>query len=625
MAAGFEIRGISMGLFGKKESQKFGESKTLVTPEGFTEGSISWKQINIQAVDSIADVWFEDYELRPTTELLPKGALDADPAMAEYTDAYASFYTGDNATLGIPGLEIELDDLGEQIPLTEGVLGPAILAALDDAGVTWRFETHFPIGYAQSVEFPNDQTIGVSQWQTYFGMPFDQMVRIYRNSQGKETCLWSAKILAATRPFEHLTSREFKDANGDGYRDEILPEWIAKGAFTFGEWSSKFFIPQFAKRLFFMAETPFPSTVFMAHSRSLAFGSDLPKERYPRPVVVNSRQTFARGAFEESDGGYSASGSIMPHVVEIGWTFETSDHAEILLILGVITAGLTRITSILEDGYLNYRTEDFAAPYDSVLLSATRFDAEHVQGGDAQGLSQWVPVVRLGMLLNETNVRADSALTNLDFDELLWIAGNGAGMAVPHSINSIVWKYLIAAKEWFTIDRFLDASSRMELVEESTNSLSNWGISKYHQGLVDDAIEKFELALARKDKYSEAEASYWLAKIWQERGELEKATAFTKRCDEAGGYDPGTGFGPQESAATSPAQSGGGLSKSSDGGSGLSKSSGGGLGGGGLGGGLGSPAPAPAASGNLAVFCGQCGTKFESETAKFCGNCGSGR
>ncbi len=31
------------------------------------------------------------------------------------------------------------------------------------------------------------------------------------------------------------------------------------------------------------------------------------------------------------------------------------------------------------------------------------------------------------------------------------------------------------------------------------------------------------------------------------------------------------------------------------------------------------------ASGNLAVFCGQCGNKFETETAKFCGNCGSGR
>jgi hypothetical protein len=608
-----------MGLFGNKASQKFGSSTSLVTPEGFTEGSISWKQTTLQAVDAVADSWFEDYGLIPAPDTLREGALDADPAMEINLQDYAPFYAGENTPLGIPGLEISIDDLGEQIDLTEGTLGPALISALESAGVTWRYETRFPIGYSQSVEFPNAQSLGLSQWQTFFGMPFEQMFRVFRNAAGEETCLWSSQVLAATRPFEHLASREIKDEGDELFRDEIKPEWIAKGAFTFGEWSSKFFIPQFAKRLFFMAETPFPSTVLMAHSRSLAFGGDLPKEQYPRPVLINSRQKFARGVFEENTEGFTSSGSTMPHVVELGWTFRTTKSEEIINILGVITGGLTRINTILEDGYLNYRTSEFPAPYDTVLLSAVRFDADHVHGGDAQGLSQWVPVVRLGMLLNETNVRADSAIHKNDFDELLWIAGNGAGMAVPHAINSIVWSHLISAKEWFTIDRFLDASSRMELVEESTNSLSNWGIAKYQKGLVDEAIEKFELALARADKYAEAEASFWLAKIWGERGDAQKCETYFARCQAAGGYDPGTGFAPNQATSAPKEQPA----------LGLSKSSGGGLGGGG---GLGTPsAPAsaptstPAASGSLAAFCGQCGTKFENDTAKFCGNCGSPR
>jgi hypothetical protein len=262
-------------------------------------------------------------------------------------------------------------------------------------------------------------------------------------------------------------------------------------------------------------------------------------------------------------------------------------------------------------------------------LSATKFDVESVPGEQPLGLSYWVPVVRLGILLNETNSRIHKAVGLDDVDEQYWVSLIGAGAYVPNAINSLVYGTLIPEQEWFTIDRLLDASVRMDVKDESTNSLSNWGIAKFKEGLVYEAIEKFELALARPDKYAEDEASYWLAEIWGQQGDSAKAEAFRERCKAAGGYEPGAGLIPVGGQSAPPVQAGGGLSKSSANGNGLSKSSGGGLGGGGGLGTQSSPASpttsAPAASGSLAAFCGQCGNKFENDAAKFCGNCGSPR
>jgi hypothetical protein len=571
-------------------STGFGSSRKMATPDGFTEGSISWASASLDAVDTVADVWFQDYKLAPMTQTLRKGALDADADVKTYVDLFASFLTGENEQLGIPGLEIDLAHLGEQIDLTEGKLGPAIIETLTNAGVNWGFETLFPISHVQSVEFPNDQTIGISQWQSFFGMPIEQMFRVYRNAAGKETCFWSSKVLAATRAFEHLTTREIMNTDdGEIYTAEIQPEAIAKGALTFGEWSTKFFIPAFAKRLFYFAETPFPSNVLMSFSRSVAFGEDLPEESYPRPAIVNSQQTHARGAFDlDGNGGFLASGTIMPHIVEMGWTFTTTNQDEILKILEVITSGLSRINSILEDGFLNYRTDDYPFPYDDVLLSATKFDAQYIQGEDARGSSYWIPVVRLGIALNESNARAIEALDNANVREQRWMATNGVGIFVPNAINTLVFSTLIPEEAWDAIDLVLDAGVRLNVVNESTNCLSNWGIAKYSQGLVDEAIGKFEEALERPDKFAEAEASYWLAEIWKQNENYLLAAKYQARCDATGGYDPETGAGPNDAPAT--------------------------------------PAPvALAASPSLAAFCGQCGSKFEIETAKFCANCGSPR
>jgi hypothetical protein len=570
----------------------FGSSKKMTTPEGLVEGSIGWESLARVMVDSQADSWFEQYELVPIQETLQPGAIDADESVSRLWSFYAPFFDGDEPTLAIPGLEIQTSDLGEEIDLTEGVLGPALTATLTDAGVSWDYDTMVPISHAESVELPDLKTTGVSQWGTFFGMPIEQTFKVFRNSKGEETCLWSANLLASTRAFEHITTRWVKSSDSDDvYFSEIGEESIKNGALTFGQWSTKAFIPLLAKRLFYLAETPFPSNVLMSFSRNLAFGEDFPLNNAPRPVLINKPQCYARGAFDKGDGGFLTSGTIMPHVIEMGWTFKTSNQTEIHKILEVVTSGLTRMATILEDGYLNYRTDEYSFPYDDVLLSATKFDSEYVQGENAFGMSYWVPVQRLGFLLNETNIRSEQAVNKGVVKEQEWIAANGAGIYLPNAINSFVYSTLIPAQEWFTIDRLLDSSVRMNVQNESTNSLCNWGIAKYEQGLISEAIEKFELALARDDKYSEAEASYWLALIYEQNDETMQAETYRARCEAAGGY--------QLEEPVQPVTEG--LTKSSNSG-------------------LGNPV-----SLKIAAFCGQCGNQFKDDAAKFCPNCGSAR
>jgi hypothetical protein len=582
----------------------------MVTPENLTEGSISWASLSKTIVDSQASSWFEQYGPVPVKDTLAPGAFDADPNIHNVWSTTFPDLDGEDSRLSIPGLVIDLEELGDEIDLTEGVLGPALIQALSNAGVSWWYNTMIPLSHFESVDLPELRSEGVALWNTYFETPVEQRFKVFRNTKGEETCLWFAHMLAATRPVEHIATRQFLDTESDvRFQVEVEQEHLNNGALTFGQWSTRAVIPQLAKDLFYLAETPFPSNYMMTMGRSVAFGDELDQRKYPRPVIIHKHQSFARGAFDSSDQGHLMTGTLMPHVVEMGWTFSTTSPREIENIVSVISEGLIRIATILEDGYLNYKTGDYPFLFDSSLLSPSCFDPDVEHGTWELGLPYWVPVTRLGFLLEESNNRAISANRDKNLQDMYWVSENGAGANVPMVINTFVFRKLIPSKEWFMIDRLLDASVRMDVLNESTNSLSNWGIAKYKQGLLDEAIEKFELALGRPDNFAEAEASFYLSQIWQEKGDLEKSKIFLNRCSAAGGYQPSAFIKEDDSA---PAENSSG--------SGLSKSSSRGLGNGALP--IDSKQPEPV---SRSSFCGNCGVMFQSISGKFCQNCGSVR
>ena len=88
------------------------------------------------------------------------------------------------------------------------------------------------------------------------------------------------------------------------------------------------------------------------------------------------------------------------------------------------------------------------------------------------------------------------------------------------------------------MDFYAPTVFNMDVKDQSTNAMSNWGVSYYLRGRFDSAIAAFDIALDRKDKFAENEASFYLSKIYEKQGDVVKSEEYRKRCDAAGGYEP---------------------------------------------------------------------------------------
>lgn len=571
-------------------ASSYGSSREPQHPEGYSEDSLRWPHISRSINEGLADAWFEAYNPVPILESVPPEAAQ-DPK--KYFNLFASFLLEDDGMKVVPFFRKEFQDFGEIQKLDESPLGKALISSLEQLGVIWRYETAYPIDEKTVVEMLDLHEEGIAQWGSYFGMPVQQRFRVYRDSQGKETVVWFSNVLAATREFEHIRSRSF-EMDDKIYISELEEEEIKNGALTFGQWSTEFFIPSLAKKLFYLAETDFPSNI-MAFPRSSAY-RDLDEESIPAPFIVNERRANAQGAFDESLGSVLASSTLFPNVISMGWSFSSSDHESISIILTRITDALVKINSYLEDGYLNFNGPEDPYQFDRVVLSASVFDAETERLGSALGLSQWIPVVRVGFLLNETNVRGAAANDALSAKadgnlraEFSWLCNDGAGALVSSAINTYVYVWLLAEHQWEEIDRLLDAAVRLEVKDQSTNALSNWAISFHLRGDDDTAISLFERALNREDRYAEAEASFFLARIWDSRGGSSKADDYQRRCEAAGGYtlpEFMSEDGGSKTLSVREHQVQGQL---------------------------------------IAKFCTNCGSEFIRDQARFCGECGTER
>ncbi len=573
----------------------FGESKVANYPEGFAEGSLGWGNLSRKIINPLAVGWFDAYPSAPISQALRPGALNY---KEPFIDEFAPFYFGENEVSVIKDLYVDPADFGEDVNIDESELGRALIQTLDSAGVTWRYETRVAISPFEAIDLPTLKTEGLAQWGNYFGMPVLQRFRIYRDASGKERCVWFTPVLAATRPFEHIAEREYIDDRGNVQVAKIDKADLDAGALTFGEWSSEIFIPILATGLFYLAETPFPSAIF-GMGRGIAY-SDVPEQDRPRPVMFHERHRDIVGVFDDQGGQFLTTATMLPNVISMGWVFDSKDPAVIQKILETITDGLNRISSFLDDGFLNY-IED--GTFDATVLSASCFSQSQVEGSWGDGYSRWIPASRIGVFLHNFNTHAQNAFALRDEgnyaeaqDWFQAICLDGAGMFLPNSINSYVFGWLIPEKQWGLIDRLLDVAWRLNYGRESFNALSNWGIAKYLQGLPDEAIEKFEAALADPDGHTEAEACHYLAKIYTERGDLAKAAEYEQRCAAAGGYTSVPGG--KQLAVDTPV----GLTKGS--GKGLGESS---------------------VATTLAKFCSECGNRFELESARFCTECGNAR
>ena len=97
------------------------------------------------------------------------------------------------------------------------------------------------------------------------------------------------------------------------------------------------------------------------------------------------------------------------------------------------------------------------------------------------------------------------------------------------AVNALVITYLLPEEDFDQAKFLLDRAIALEMINESTNALAKLGQVQFAQGKPEEAIETFEKALNRGDKFAEAEASFFLGHIAEEEGKTADAQEWWKR------------------------------------------------------------------------------------------------
>jgi len=125
----------------------------------------------------------------------------------------------------------------------------------------------------------------------------------------------------------------------------------------------------------------------------------------------------------------------------------------------------------------------------------------------------------------------------LDLDTAAQLWEKAARLGNASAANSLIYSFLIPNKEWDKVDEFVEMAVLANQEDQSTNAISNGAIAKYLQGDTEEAKKQFQRALERDDHYSEAEASWWLAMIYNQEHDVDNEAIYASRCFSAGGFN----------------------------------------------------------------------------------------
>jgi tetratricopeptide (TPR) repeat protein len=381
-----------------------------------------------------------------------------------------------------------------------------------------------------------------------------QYLEIHKDHDGGEVAYWFVDLLVTPVHIEGVNHFEFESDEKDGSVSTYTLN-TESGGFSLGQLSTKLALPVFLKQLAFMSETPFPSTQIMTMSRDLAF-SGVPDEARPVPFFTIRNYSEATGfsnlqTSRNSGESNAYEGSIFPQVVQFGWRLSTKSIPHLSQLLPVIVNGCASAMTTVEDGYVNFRSPDFSAPWDDVVGSPCSKLLDGNSRTSRAGAPQWIPVTQIGDLLVRTK---DMFLESVGDqkqgqpeaarEKLQRVVEDGAGPFLVHGTNSLIYSHLIPELDQkpdviSDIEYFAKQAADQMMESQSTNAISNLGIAYFQLKDWDSSLNAFLTALDRPDRYAEAEASFFMALIERERGNLEGAEKYVERCRLAGGYTPG--------------------------------------------------------------------------------------
>jgi hypothetical protein len=552
-----------------------------------------WINAHLKVVEANATKWFEDLEPKTVSELFPR-QLEAHKDV----HGYSAYFGGQEAGAIIPGMEINLDELGEPDVIENTEIGRAVIAELRSRGVNFRFADSIPINHFQSIVLEvGDELLG--QWGTELGTPFQHHFKVFKNEAGEETGLWFAQLLASPLPLS--TANEYEIQEGDVAQILSVPDdQLAQGLFCFGEISTKIHLPILLKKIAYLAETPLPNSQLMSFSRDLAF-KEIPKEARPIPTysILKDKAflSFAHGN-EETGEPDSFKGQIVPEMVIFGWRFGKEALAHVSRFIPTIVDGCTLAVSTIEWGYTYHRKQDTSVDYDLSLSNPCKNYLNHVRGGSRLARPQWIPVTELGDVITmceKTLQNAQSQLYSEDglaWAELKKVVNDGVGWYIASAINKLEWLWYIPLlvndpEALPDSEYFLKQAISLNVQNESTQALIYLGLAKMMVGDYESAEKILRDARDnRPDKFGKAEIHYYRSLLHAKEGDRSGQMTLELLVKDLGGF-----LAPAyiEEALN--------LAKTNASDSGITRP----------------------------PNCESCGTQFESEEINFCGSCGVGR
>jgi hypothetical protein len=168
--------------------------------------------------------------------------------------------------------------------------------------------------------------------------------------------------------------------------------------------------------------------------------------------------------------------------------------------------------------------------WQQVTENAQRLDMLRLQQEQADSLRE-----QTELLKSQVNTRTVSAPARTVVSDPF---GGDRVARFVSEINTYIFSYLIPTKNWVEIDALVKLAISKNVHQQTTNAISNGGVALYVQGKKEEALEQFMLALERPDQFAEGEASWFIARIYEDLGDKKQSKAFSKRCEDAGGYTP---------------------------------------------------------------------------------------
>ena len=521
--------------------------KKMNYPEGSVPASLHWLHVGRRVTSELADSWFEEFKIQSVRETLTEEELAYEKPAEIALDT--SLVVGNDYKLA-PQLEFDLEGKGyELVPILQSDLGKRIIDLLNQNNLVYEFESKLLIDDFQFVEIEEINAYRLNMpWETYFGDPFNQQLSIYRSATGEEYCYWHTALLCASRPllerkyYEILTDIE-DPASLVGIK--ISTEEIERGALTFEDWSRKIHLPWLAKCLFFLGETPLPSSFFNM-PRTLAYPG-LDQTEIPIPHIAFEKKVQLMTLGVRSIGGESRRLGLpilAPEQFQMGWLFSDNVDEKMTQMISTMSNALVRITSYVQDGFINHNSPNEAFNFDGVVFSGNQMERRFADSGRQGGYYRWLPTVELYELLQQTNSLWEEVdepgKSQSDKNSIYaWIGDEGVGnAAVAACLNDGIFFSMIPAEAWGGVDFYAPIAFALNVKDQSTNAMSNWGVAYFLQGNFELAKVAFEIALDRDDKFADDEASFYLSKIYEQEGDLLKSEEYRKRCEAAGGYEP---------------------------------------------------------------------------------------